>query len=993
MKIIAEKYRALKPDITYLTDSVVMAQAWKKTHAYIRSFNWYADTLALDVSALSIEHDADKWALQLKSGGALRKLELVPAAKSESWIIDKDKGWIPKLDESVREEKPPIRPLAHITIRDQTWATTAMMCLADAVETAQGDCSNHPLGAQRNVFSYGNRLVCDWNTNDQAWFRWGNSEIYRKFYTDYQNFLKRPITIGRKVVEQDQDAEDVYVVNLDLSKFYDNIDRNILIQRLQKISDEFGNTHNDMFWNRFAKLTAWEWSKKDYSFANDNNIKIASGKGLPQGLVSSGFFANAYMIDFDQKLGQLIGKDISSKRGIILHDYCRYVDDLRLVISSENESPRQLRRRIHRWIKTLLQEHAGDKITLNTDKTKITAIADLDNSGSMANRIDILQGELSGPADRDILDSASGMLEGLLTIENEEIPELSSNHNDIPLVQLAKFDHDIRPDTLKRFAANRLESIMRSKRSITPMDDDISSSFSTKQIENESELLAKKLIYAWMKDPSLGLVLRKAIEIYPCAELFEPVFESIYIRSSCNNKNESKTTAFMMDFLLADLFRCCCDFNGYSQSVSYPSSVVPSSILELASRYAQKTLVLDNLKPFIKRQVLLLLAIANKPVASISGAQSEQATLHSILNGTPPEDIREWWVLFEISGQMTNNNNTYASLLLESANKLDGNIEIVELFAKRGGPFWESLWKKINKTKQYKSDYRSLKWAAPITSTVPQNISQRLSKIIASDTNGFEYEAALIKLGLGLLALVGREQAAITTAPNDIKIAFPEGGSWSRIWHPDIKSIECVIDKRYKFIDPRFTLPDWVKSSGEDPSLAAQKVYWIGSILRAAAVGGSDFTSSRWKENNINTYKGIRTSWHKRRMGMMHSPEALVGEYSTVTDWFSELLMRCLQWPGFESTFVKHDDIRSIVDLISFKSALQGRLNKLNSLYCRSSDMPALCSEVKRPKTIAGNSDFRIVTVQQLLPKTTDFSITDPTLSHSKIKADHREHY
>tara|TARA_B100000745_G_scaffold155248_1_gene101698 strand:- start:706 stop:909 length:204 start_codon:yes stop_codon:yes gene_type:complete len=58
MKLINEKYRALKPSLDYLTDEVVIAQAWKKTQGYIRSFNWYADTLALDISALTIEENS-----------------------------------------------------------------------------------------------------------------------------------------------------------------------------------------------------------------------------------------------------------------------------------------------------------------------------------------------------------------------------------------------------------------------------------------------------------------------------------------------------------------------------------------------------------------------------------------------------------------------------------------------------------------------------------------------------------------------------------------------------------------------------------------------------------------------------------------------------------------------------------------------------------------------------------------------------------------------
>ena len=160
-------------------------------------------------------------------------LILIPAAKSDPWIVDQEKGWIPKAllnkDKKSRKEKPPIRPLSHLRVRDQTRATAIMLCLADAVESAQGDCSeSNFLNAQQNkVYSYGNRLYCNWDGTN-AWFRWGNSSTYRKFFTDYQNFLKRPVSIGRMVANNQHDIDHVFIVNLDLTKFYDHIDRLIL---------------------------------------------------------------------------------------------------------------------------------------------------------------------------------------------------------------------------------------------------------------------------------------------------------------------------------------------------------------------------------------------------------------------------------------------------------------------------------------------------------------------------------------------------------------------------------------------------------------------------------------------------------------------------------------------------------------------------------------------------------------------------------------------
>ena len=246
-----------------------------------------------------------------------------------------------------------------------------MMCLADAVETEQGDCSR---GDYKRVFSYGNRLVCDWNSDKKAWFRWGNSEIYRKFFSDYQNFLMRPVKIGQQLAEQEQDADHVYVVNLDLSKFYDNIDRSVLIERLKTISKNFGHVQCNAFWNRFSKIIDWKWKDNDLKFAESHNIPLASGKGLPQGLVSSGFFANAYMSDFDKKMGSMTGYDLPIAGGVVLHDYCRYVDDLRLVISTENENINGVKTAIQRLVRKLLKGDGTNNPHHNRISTVINTI-------------------------------------------------------------------------------------------------------------------------------------------------------------------------------------------------------------------------------------------------------------------------------------------------------------------------------------------------------------------------------------------------------------------------------------------------------------------------------------------------------------------------------------------------------------------------------------------------------------------------------------------
>jgi len=364
MKLIDDKYKKLGPSIKLLGDEVIIAQAWKKTHAYMRLRNWYADTLALDISALGLESAAKLWASQLLGTSPLNlePMELVPAPKSEPWIIDTNQGWIPRafIDgrKDQRNQKPPIRPLSHMTVRDQTLASAVMLCVADAVESCQGDCSykndsDFFTHQSKGVYSYGNRLICDWNKGS-AWFHWGNADIYRKFFTDYQSFLKRPTVIGRSVAGGQADSEVVFIISLDIARFYDCIDRTVLHERLRKLFRGQPTGEQDIFWSRAREIFAWRWSMEADAIASTIGINL--GNGLPQGLVSAGFFANVYLLDFDKAVGKEIESSIGKKTSFTLHDYCRYVDDLRLVVTVEDTVDlSDLQREILEWITPILK--------------------------------------------------------------------------------------------------------------------------------------------------------------------------------------------------------------------------------------------------------------------------------------------------------------------------------------------------------------------------------------------------------------------------------------------------------------------------------------------------------------------------------------------------------------------------------------------------------------------------------------------------------------
>lgn len=210
MLVIKEAYLELAPHGSSLADVVVLSQAWKKSHALIRRHNWYADVLELDASMVDLEAQLLRWGTDVHQVGFRpHELLLVPASKIAKWEfrptpvgqspdfeLEFD-DWAPKTamnrpgaDATSSDLAQKLRPLAHLSIRDQTLATAVMMCMAEAVETAQGNTFGNDVLAMREqgVVSYGNRLQCNWveqpGARSRARFSWGNSRTYRQYFQD-----------------------------------------------------------------------------------------------------------------------------------------------------------------------------------------------------------------------------------------------------------------------------------------------------------------------------------------------------------------------------------------------------------------------------------------------------------------------------------------------------------------------------------------------------------------------------------------------------------------------------------------------------------------------------------------------------------------------------------------------------------------------------------------------------------------------------------------
>ncbi|TMP80642.1 hypothetical protein CWB73_11120 [Pseudoalteromonas phenolica] len=87
---------------------------------------------------------------------------------------------------------------------------------------------------------------------------------------------------------------------------------------------------------------------------------------------------------------------------------------------------------------------------------------------------------------------------------------------------------------------------------------------------------------------------------------------------------------------------------------------------------------------------------------------------------------------------------------------------------------------------------------------------------------------------------------------------------------------------------------------------------------------------------------------------------------------------------------MEESELLSIESIDDFYSCLRERLTLLNSYICSSSGVPSIPTIINKPEL--EHNLFRVVTVQQLLPKDEHFHVSDVTLSNPKIRWKHRAH-
>ena len=1041
MSIIKPEYEVLSPIAASLFDSVVISHAWKKSHNFIRRHNWYADVLELDFSTIDLERSLVEWTMQIQSDDfKLSPLRLVPAPKNAPWqfrpqpngqtfsqMIEAnwdDIGFEPSFDDwkSISSTQK-LRPLAHLTIRDQSLSTAVMMCLANAIETEQGDSSGIDVFKARSdgMVSYGNRLQCYWDLSTQskpkAYFPWGNSRTYRQYFQDYRTFLARPKRVCAEFSHKVLPENELFVISLDLKSFYDQIDSNALLGELKRIHKNhvinYGLTEkfeaDEAFWQKTQKIFNWEWAMSEHKKAHLINGSDHLALGLPQGLVASGFLANAYLIGLDQEINKIARDDSFEGKHFKVWDYCRYVDDIRMVIEADRRSTINrdiFLEQVISFFNEKLKSHqenikATRPLELSRDKCSLIPYRSLSAQNNISALMEVIQSELSGTFDLESLVQTAGGLDGLLLMSEELEDGHELKLSRLALANIVVLNPDVRDDTVKRFVATRRAQVLRhrlamanSDQSHHPQSELENSSF---MLTHEFESTARRLIKCWSDNPSLVLLLRCGLDLFPHPKLLAPIIEALSIKlfySGQKTDIDDLKEVCVAEYVAADLFRAGAIETGYRDIAEYPESIDITGYREALAAFARQIAAKDHFPWYLQQQIFLFLASINHHGTTVpkTGELRNYKELHSAMLFSHASDDKLLHRLpFALVGQQLNPTPKRFGVWLAEGLRESGDEEIIEQCVLTVSLNRPDLMKAALNTRIEKS----LKWRKYVPSVLTQNAKKQplnikpenqipLMRLMEAKSNEFSQENAILILTKSLLMSDKIEEKLSNGLDvSGISISCKD---WSLIQGlPQDKNFLSIKATVSKPIHPFYKKPSWVSDE-------KNWKYGLGQILRSALTGEFDFTSRQFLVSEETTgYLGMRSTWFKRRFGLLNSGQGILTEPAPFSLWLSKFLSALLQWPGISNGLGKLSQNWLGETRIDLLAVVEKRIEYQRILYGSRSQTPMYVIPTQDDAKLK-NRPLRIAIVQPMLPRRNDFNIKAPTHWTKHMMAQHRRH-
>lgn len=985
----------LEPRLDLLRQEYVLVQAWKKTASYIRYHNWFSDTIALDRAAVNLPTFLAGIAEALTApqdwtGSALR---MVPAPKTQRWRVSGSGVWEPT-EKGMNAAR--LRPLAHVALRDQVIATALMLCFADRVETLQGDPqqSVRDRTSRRQVISYGNRLFCD-SDRDVLRHRWGSAKLYRAYYQDYRTFLSRPEIVAESI--QLANGRRAFIVHSDLRQFYDRVRPDRLAAALQGIRR---NGDDPDFFAFAGKVLNWAWDPRDQRevaiYAKQAGLDDFDRVALPQGLVSAGFFANVALLAFDERIRNAIGSDIAL--GVRLEDGCRYVDDLRIVVTvggddlGDADGVSLVENRVSNWLQDLLT-NAAPGLLVSSEKTKAAEVSGAERplvrqSAKMSRIQSAVSGGFDAIGGEEVIDAIQGLM------RSQEALSLGVEEKGWALSPLP----DVRDETVTRFAAARFRTTYRS---IRPLLDDVVAGDSAgpesaddnargrrartrRELDDDARAFALGLIQRWVFDPSNVRLLRIGLDVWPDADVLERVLR--LLRPFTEKGGRRKAPRRVAWYCLSELLRAGATETGLvDDEESHPVDVARyrDLLAEEAVRLVQ--LPAAQIPWYLRQQALLFLAASAPDKAPVIRA------------GLSAETRRYRELICFLRGDVVSfNTSEFATLAVLVRRSFSTARKSAELVSQAVTP---PLIREIaNRDPSFASElFRDNGFLLSVDDFSPRQredlcldaaAEQGAFRSLASVVLNHDGSGSVLRNELAILRFAAKFLERFTGLASDVEVIGP-GQVWLDIdtsaGEVEIEDLE-IHPSRAPPEESLYCLPHWCKRS-------ERWRFHLGFLMRFILAAQPDFTRSvrppHWKES-VPAYRPADNHWYQRLYGFFNGQQAFGDDWLPITEWTEQLLSGLLQWPGsrIAADFLwVHDGI----DVAIFK--IKSRIEALKGKFGAATKTLMLPMIARRPTSASPPRPLRACVVQTAVPADDDFSrATDLTLSESAIRRRHRNH-
>ncbi|MDE0200039.1 MAG: RNA-directed DNA polymerase [Caldilineaceae bacterium] len=991
-------YEVLKPSLDCLRQEYVLVQAWKKASNYIRYHNWYSDTLALDRATANLP----KFIAEIMKGLEVPEqwesepLRLVLAPKSQKWRVSTDKKWEPV---ESGDDKLEMRPLAHVSLRDQVVATAVMLCLANKVETAQQDprVSFKKAEDRKRVVSYGNRLFCD-REEHELLHRWGSTKLYRSYYQDYRSFISRPNTVAESI--ESKDGQHVIIVETDLDKFYDRVRPEMLMYAL----DQLRKDDEDQEFFDFAKtVLTWRWDENDEAdiekYAKHSELDDFTRVALPQGLVAAGFFANVVLLAFDQRLQDSFGKEI--RRGVRLEDACRYVDDLRLVVTSDLDVD-ECKMAVEEWLQSLLNGEAKGLLISEKKTEAVEFGASQRPIVRQSERMKRIQESVSGPF---------GIAEGWVLLDM--IQGLVRSQQDLDRIQSESgWDFspksDVHEERVARFAANRFRTTYRFIRPLfedrrfasePERTDDESEEISSEselflnvvgphsrqELDEDAKEFALRIIERWIEDPSNVRLLWVGLDIWPDPEILKEVLRLLkpYIYTSEGPQSRSKRQVAW--YCLSEVLRRgATETSIVDDKDCLPDVADLRKYREILCAEAAKLASpkLTTIPWYLRQQALLFLACF-APAAAPNIRTSRKA-----------EIIEYHKLILFLRGESSRlSSSEFATLSVVARRAIldaDKSVELVRwgLTADRKNAIANMDPSFALELKDVDLNFDEGLSAGVKESLCLENgvVSSDLSSLAetvlgAGSVSSLRNELSILRFAVAFLEKLRplNETRYEIIPPGRVRIELEEDGDIAKVSKLEVS--ERLIPSASSLYAP----PNWCEPDD-------RWRFQLGFLLRFILTRQADFTSfpgpEYWKVHHA-TYRPVRSHWQQRIYGLYNGQSAFGDDWMPITDWMERFLLMLLRWPGCRTP----NDFEWVKEGIrKTKQKIKDRIKCLEEQRGAATQtlmMPMIAEwPTERPKT----RSLRGCVVQTVVPQEKDFDNCDITFSQTEIRRKHRNH-